>query len=126
MAPAERIEAGDYVVATKWADGGLSDHWCVGVYDCEKGGRHFVKDANGKQFRFNGFRRVQKITPEESRWLLEIGWRLEGVAPGAATVWSLLSCMSALIDQETWDEIGVEWALKNSKARGYGVLGKDT
>jgi phage terminase large subunit-like protein len=126
MTSPENPAPGDYVVATKWSDGDLSDHWCVGVYDGEKDGRHFVKDASGQQFRINGFRRVQKITAEESRWLLEIGWRLEGVAAGAASVWSLLSSMDTLIDRDTWEEIGTGQAEHNAKGRGYGVIEEDT
>ena len=114
-----KVKAGDYVVATKFSDGDLSDHWCVGVYDRTERGRHYVKDLDGGQFRLNGFRRVQRITEQEGRWLLEVAHRLEGVASGAASVWSLLASMDCLIDRVAWAEIGDDQAIRNAKARGW-------
>jgi len=66
------MNVGDYVLATKYSDGDPGDHWCVGFYDGLKyGDRHFVIDNDGKQFRANGFRRVENISDAEGRWLIE-------------------------------------------------------
>lgn len=64
---------GDYVLATKYSDGDLGDQWAVGVYDCERDGRHYVTDNAGKQHRRNGFRRIEVITHDEGvRFLAEM------------------------------------------------------
>lgn len=64
------VKKGDYVLATKWRDGDPRDHWCVGFYDREEGGRHYVVGAGGVQMRVNGFRRVAKISGARGSWLL--------------------------------------------------------
>ena len=70
------MRKGNYVLATKWSDGDPQDPWAIGSYDgltgiTENGkGRHLVVDNNSKQFRPGGFRRVKKIKPEVSAWLL--------------------------------------------------------
>lgn len=62
----DNLKKGDYVLATKYSDGDPGDQWAVGFYDgfydtgYEK--RHLVVDNEGKQFRRNGFRRVEKIS----------------------------------------------------------------
>lgn len=69
------LQAGEYVLATKYADGDPQDHWCVGFYDRPLTQydvlRHLVVDEDGNQFRGNGFRRVERISAEKGRWLLE-------------------------------------------------------
>lgn len=62
---------GDYVLATKYHDGDPQDHWAVGIYEREEGGRHYVVDGAGQQMRGNGFRRVAKISKERGAWLLQ-------------------------------------------------------
>lgn len=61
-------KVGDYVVATKYADGDPGDHFCVGYYqgwyDHFGQPRHLVVDGSGKSFRANGFRRVAKVSSE--------------------------------------------------------------
>ena len=68
---------GDYVLATKYADGDPKDQWAVGFYDKQEGDRHYVTDEHGHQFRHNGFRRVKTITGERGKWLLEIRQYIE-------------------------------------------------
>ena len=69
------LTPGDYVLATKWRDGDPGDQWAVGFFAgmLEKVGedRYMVSDEDGRQFRGNGFRRVEKISSERGRWLLE-------------------------------------------------------
>ena len=69
------MKAGTYVLATKYKDGDPCDHWFVGFY---KGSwyngsskRHGVVDGKGVLVRYNGFRRVQKITKEEGNHLIK-------------------------------------------------------
>lgn len=64
------MKNGDYVLATKYGDGDPGDQFCVGVYDREENGRHYVTDTEGKQFRGNGFKRCEPITDAEGRWLI--------------------------------------------------------
>lgn len=70
------MKIGDYVLATKYADGDPHDHWAIGFYagvtfPKYDPPRYDVVDGHGKLFRGNGFRRVKKITYERGRWLLE-------------------------------------------------------
>lgn len=66
---------GDYVLATKYTDGDPQDHWAVGFFTGMlpkgSGDRFMVADADGNQFRGNGFRRVKKISADRGSWLLE-------------------------------------------------------
>jgi hypothetical protein len=64
------MEKGDYVLATKYYDGDPLDHWCVGFYDREENGRHYIVDNDGKQFRGNGFRRAARISHERGFFIL--------------------------------------------------------
>ena len=61
------LRKGDYVLATKFADGDPCDHFCVGFVTriAELDGRIFVANSDGVSFRANGFRRAEVITPEE-------------------------------------------------------------
>lgn len=65
---------GDYVVATKYADGDPGDQFCVGWYDgsYDHHGqtRHLVIDEKGQKFRANGFRRVQRIASARGSWMV--------------------------------------------------------
>lgn len=69
------LKKGDYVVATKYADGDPGDHFCIGFYDgkYEHFGmvRHRVVDSEGKQFRANGFRRVAKVGAKRGTWMVQ-------------------------------------------------------
>lgn len=68
------VTKGDYVVATKYADGDPGDQFCVGFYDgsFEHAGqtRHLVIDSEGKNFRHNGFRRVARVGKERGQWMV--------------------------------------------------------
>lgn len=68
------MNKGDYVLATKYVDGDPQDHWCVGWYQGKTNHstpRFDVVDDNGKLFRGNGFRRVEKITAVQGKYLIE-------------------------------------------------------
>ena len=82
---------GDYVLATKWSDGDPRDHWCVGFFIgvLHKTGkdRFEVGDENGNLFRFNGFRRIKKISAERGQWILE---RKEVIEQSGKSVWGWL------------------------------------
>lgn len=84
---------GDYVLATKYADGDPGDPWALGFYDgIRYGDRHMVKDAAGNQIRHNGFRRVARIRQDVGRWLLEVAARqLERSPPGTVNLWTMLT-----------------------------------
>ena len=68
------LSLGDYVLATKYADGDPGDHYCIGYFTelLDYGERHrfMVVDGKGKPFRGNGFRCCERITPEEGAWML--------------------------------------------------------
>lgn len=68
------MKKGDYVLATKYSDGDPGDPFCVGFFDSTYDhfgeSRHLVVDNEGKQFRFNGFRRVEKISDAEGHYLV--------------------------------------------------------
>lgn len=84
----EKLKLGDYVLATKWHDGCVSDHWCVGYYVDDLRDRYLIEDDQGHLFRTTGFRTAQKITPEEGKFLLETIPPLEG---GDECIFTILS-----------------------------------
>lgn len=85
-------QKGDYVLATKYADGDPGDAWALGFYDCERGGRHYVVDGKGRQIRGNGYRRVGRIRRDVGRWLLETAAKpLETSPPGVMSLWTMLT-----------------------------------
>lgn len=68
------LSKGDYVLATKYGDGDPFDGYAVGWYDGPletTEGRHLVVDGSGNQLRRNGFRRVERITPEFGNWIVQ-------------------------------------------------------
>jgi hypothetical protein len=65
-----RIANGEYVLATKYTDGDPGDEWAVGFLHHREGGRYYVVDGGGIQFRGNGFRRIQRLTPEVGERIL--------------------------------------------------------
>lgn len=69
------IATGEYVVATKYADGDPGDHFCVGFYagnyDHFGQMRHLVIDSNGAQFRANGFRRCEPVSSDRGTWIVD-------------------------------------------------------
>jgi len=85
-------DVGDYVLATKYTDGDPGDAWALGFYDGVRGGRHYVKDSQGRQIRGNGYRRVAAIRPDVGRWLMEVAApHLERCPPGTVNLWAMLT-----------------------------------
>jgi len=85
------MNKGDYVLATKYHDGCPRDHFVVGFYDGrlkDRNGketdRHMVIDADGRQFRANGFRRCEKISAEIGALIVDAIPLLE---MGHASIW---------------------------------------
>ena len=71
---AEGFEPGDYVLATKYDDGDPGDQYATGFYvgSFANGSsiRHLVADSDGGLYRYNGFRRIEKIKPDEGNWMV--------------------------------------------------------
>ena len=69
------LAKGDYVLATKYSDGDPGDQYAVGYFHSMLpklgGDRYMVTDNSGKPFRMNGFRRAERITDAEGRWMIE-------------------------------------------------------
>lgn len=87
------MDKGAYVFATKYRDGDPGDQWCVGFYDREEGGRHFVVDSAGKQFRASGFRRCERVARPVGEWLVAHSAYLEQSQAGmpvALNLWGLI------------------------------------
>jgi len=83
---------GDYVLATKYEDGDPADHWFVGIYSHQTNDRHHVVDSNGHMPRQNGFRRVERITEEEGKWILNnTELRLAEFETQQKSVWDFLA-----------------------------------
>lgn len=66
---------GDYVLATKYGDGGSRDPWFVGFLRAfiEWGPgdrRYLVFDSDGNSGRATGFRAAVRISKEKGEWLL--------------------------------------------------------
>jgi hypothetical protein len=91
----KELQAGDYVLATKWQDGDPRDHWCIGFFRKKTEGRFMVVDGNGVNFRSNGFRRIQRITPERGKWILD---HREEIEWSGRSVWYFARC--SMVDKE--------------------------
>jgi hypothetical protein len=75
IVPSDNLKKGDYVLATKYHDGGMCDQWCIGWYDrsitySERDVRHIVVDAAGVPFRATGFRRAKKISGQRGCFIV--------------------------------------------------------
>ena len=66
----ESLAVGDYVLATKYADGDPCDHFAVGFISGMCYERYLVVDNDGNNQRASGFRRTEKITDEEGHVLV--------------------------------------------------------
>jgi hypothetical protein len=81
---------GDYVVATKYADGDPGDQFAIGFYngsyDHYGQTRHLVIDSEGKNFRNNGFRRVAKVSARRGTWMVQHLHLIEDMM-NSASVW---------------------------------------
>ena len=86
------MEKGDYVIATKFDDGDIHDHWCVGIYDHLMDQydppRHHIVDGCGNPFRNNGFRRCEKIESAVGEKLVEMMPLIDTYSDGC--VWDIL------------------------------------
>jgi hypothetical protein len=65
------LPVGAYVLATKYDDGHAADHFFVGfVAGYTPDGRYLIVDGKGQNQRHNGFRRAERITPDEGAALV--------------------------------------------------------
>jgi hypothetical protein len=83
-----KLNKGDYVLATKWSDGDPQDAWCVGFFShmlCED--RYIVVDGEDKPFRANGYRRAKRISFKRGSWLLSKSKEIE---MSSRSVWGWL------------------------------------
>ena len=65
------LPVGAYVLATKYNDGHAADHFFVGfVSGYTQDGRYLIVDGEGQNQRHNGFRRAERITPDEGAALV--------------------------------------------------------
>ncbi len=99
------LQKGDYVLATKYADGDPLDQWCIGFYDQAvevTGGsiRHLVVDSDGAQFRHNGFRRVKKIRGDVGEALLN---NIDFIGYGGRSLYSHELAVRKLINNSAQD-----------------------
>lgn len=68
----EKLNCGDYVLATKYHDGDPHDHWFVGFFrDITWHGRYNIIDNNGNMPRGNGFRKARRISSSTGRFLIK-------------------------------------------------------
>jgi hypothetical protein len=59
-----KLKIGDYVLATKYSDGDPQDHFYAGFFNgMLNEDRYMVIDSKGQNFKANGFRRCEKISP---------------------------------------------------------------
>ena len=69
------VEIGDYVLATKFNDGEIGDHYCVGYLSGMlpriSRDRYDVVDSYGNLFRGNGFRCCIKISESQGKWFVD-------------------------------------------------------
>jgi hypothetical protein len=88
------LKRGEYVLATKYADGDPQDHWAIGFFDGITSPhydppRYNVVNGEGAQFRGNGFRRVERITGERGAWMLKHSREIE---TSGMSVWHFATC----------------------------------
>ena len=105
---------GDYVLATKYGDGDPQDHWCIGFYAGLTNSakydppRYDVVDGNGRNFRGNGFRRVEVINRKRGEWMLK---HARDIELSGISVWHFAICP---MDSETNTGLEPEPMEKNS------------
>jgi len=81
-----RIIPGEYVLATKFHDGGPRDHFVVGFFSHMLRERFIIVDDKGVPFRASGFRRVEKISAECGAFIVS---RLREIEQGDRNLWSV-------------------------------------
>jgi hypothetical protein len=96
----KELQAGDYVLATKYSDGDPRDQWCIGFYagitaPHYNPPRYDVVDGDGHLFRWNGFRRVKRISLERGKWMLA---HIEDMEWSGKSVWYFARC--SMVDKE--------------------------
>jgi len=90
------LRVGDYVFATKYSDGDPADGWAIGFYEGTLGGksspRYMVVDEHGRQFRGNGFRRIQAISPVVGEKMIVAAHKYDHNwgEPGEVNLWDVL------------------------------------
>jgi hypothetical protein len=94
----QELVRGDYVLASKYDDGHLGDHWFVGWFEGMTDHvepRYDVVDNDGELARGNGFRRAERITPFVGKTLIERAKseRWEQMSP-TGSVWSKRSLIT--------------------------------
>lgn len=86
---------GDYVLATKYADGDPGDPWALGIYagtNVMADTRHMVNNSDGFTIRPNGYRKCHPIRKDVGRWLLTVAAdQLEKSPPGTVNLWTMLT-----------------------------------
>lgn len=82
----KQLQKGDYVVATKYADGDPKDHFCVGFFDSMTWhNRYNIVTNEGELFRHNGFRRAKKIREDVGAKIVA---HIKDIEMGDRSVWS--------------------------------------
>lgn len=100
-----KIEKGDYVLATKYADGCPQDHFAVGFFsEMLREDRFVVVDDKGVPFRASGFRRVAKISAGCGAFIVD---HMREIECSDRSLWSI---------KRFWKQL----AAKRSKVRGEG------
>ncbi len=90
------VQVGDYVFATKYADGDPGDQHCVGFIAADVGmwrprdARWTVVDRHGVPFRGNGFRAVRKIAPQTGSDMLSLMPSFAGLHMPGHSLWFVL------------------------------------
>ena len=94
------IKVGDYVAATKFADGCVRDPWAIGfVKAITERGRVVVADNNGKVIVLaNGFRRAKKISAERGAWACRNKAMIESAR---SSFWAIMRMSRA--DMASWE-----------------------
>lgn len=88
------LKRGDYVLATRYADGDPQDHWAIGFFDGLTSPRYNpprynVVDSEGAQFRGNGFRRIERIDGVRGAWMLK---HARDIELSGRSVWHFATC----------------------------------
>lgn len=90
MSKPNEPKIGDYVIATKYADGDPGDGWAVGFVarmTQHDEPRYDVVDSQGRSFRANGFRRARRIEASVGAKILAIGDKMNY---SGRSVWSIV------------------------------------
>ena len=92
------LKTGDYVLASRYGDGDVGDHWAVGFFrgmTRHDPPRYDVEHLDGTLLRGNGFRKAERIPPELGSRLLDHSKR--GEIMGDESIWDIADSMFSLI-----------------------------